>query len=187
VLIAAVFLAIIGGSAGWIIGGRAKAADEQRLAEQNAPQGGPEAPADGQQPGDGGTDGGTGEQGGGSDGGGAGEGLNPDRCPPHTRRLAARYGAAGQLKVQLYLRASKSHVWICVDGRGTLFYQGFNGGRGQPMSEGDNALFLTRVQERDDGYLATNEVGDRTTTYLVTKERLVITHGDGRREIQPAA
>jgi hypothetical protein len=184
VLIAAVFLAIIGGSAGWIAGGWAKAADERATADdqyqdtpQDAPEVGDDVPQD-----DGGNDAGNG----GNDTGG--ERPVANRCPAHTRQLAANSGAVGTLTAKFYLRTSRSHVWICADSNGRLFYQGFRGRLGvTQMVEGENALFLTDVREGSDGCVAVNKVRGQTTTYRVTADRLVITEPDGTERVENAA
>jgi hypothetical protein len=186
VLIAAIFLAIIGGSAGWIAGGWAKAADERAAADQNqdVPQDGPEVVDDVPQndAGDGGNDGGDG----GNDAGG--DRPAADRCPAHTRQLAAKSGAVGKLTVKFYLRTTRSHVWICADENGRLFYQGFRGRLGgAQMVEGRTALFLTDVSEDAEGCVAVNKDGDRVTTYRVTSDRLVITYPDGKEVVENAA
>ena len=184
VLIAAVFLAIIGGSAGWIAANQANAEDRAAQEQQRDPGAGapddqrPVAPEP------------TADDGGGNDGGNDGGGRDeagPDACPRHLRELAGRDGAEGSLELVLYLRTTRSHVWICRDGSGRLFYQGFRGKLGTPMREGDNALYLTDVGGEGDTYVATNRADGRTTTYRVSREALVITDGDGKSRTEPAA
>jgi hypothetical protein len=187
VLIAAIFLAIIGGSAGWIAGGWAKAPDEREAAENQY-----QDPPPGDDPTAGNGNGGDGDGGNGGNeaGNGTSGGDRPaaDRCPAHTRQLAAKNGAVGKLTVKFYLRTTRSHVWICADENGTLFYQGFRGRlSGAQLVEGPNALFLTAVSEDDDGCVAVNKDGDEVTTYRVTSDRLVITHPDGKESVERAA
>ena len=186
VLIAAIFLAIIGGSAGWIAGGWAKAADERAAAEdqsQDAPQDAPAVGDDVPQ-----NDPGVENGGDGNGGDAGGERPAANRCPAHTRQLAAKNGAVGKLTAKFYLRTTRSHVWICADENGRLFYQGFRGRLGAAqMVEGENALFLTDVREDSDGCVAVNKAGGQVTTYRVTADRLVVTEPDGTERVENAA
>lgn len=100
-----------------------------------------------------------------------------DGCPRQTERLARQAGSPGGLELKLYIRTDGSEVWICKDSAGTLFYQGHRGSPGERLVEGRNALFLTDVVADGDGYLATNRSGERVTTYRVSTSQLVI---DGR-------
>jgi hypothetical protein len=108
-----------------------------------------------------------------SDGGGGGGQNSGKRCPPHTEQLAN----AGPLTQVLYLRTAQSEVWICKDRNDTLYYQGHKGGPGDPMVEGQTALFLTDVQREpntDNGYVATNtDPAGPITKYHVRPRRLV--------------
>jgi hypothetical protein len=176
VLIAVVFLAIIGASAGWVIGNRAEV-------EENAGRTGTQLPAEppaaedqggGGEPGD---DGQGGEPGGGDDGGGEPEVLSPDRCPAHTVKLAQENGSSGGLTRVLYIRTARAQVWICADDSGTLFYQGHQWPKDERLVEGTNALFLTDVTRDGQSYVATNRTSIGTTVYRVSRERL--TQGDG--------
>jgi hypothetical protein len=175
VAVAAVFLAIIGGSVGFVLGDRADRAEQvanqsQDTGEQPADQNQDPAadpappPPEPQQP-DNGTE----------------QPTDGEHCPDHTVRLAHRAGSSGDLDLKLYLHTNRSEVWICVDGSGTLFYQGHRGSPGQRLVEGKNALFLTTVETEGDGYKATNA----DTTYHVTSEKLVIER-HGNREEEPA-
>ncbi len=159
-LLAVIFLAVLGGGVGFSLGSLAK---HQRNAA--AVQ-------------DGGTgarrDNGTGGGNGGGAGGGAGTGGGQNsktRCPAHTENQAG----AGQLTQLLYLHTAQSEVWICAGGDGTLYYQGHAGQPGDDLVEGQNALFLKDVQrEGGNGYVATNtDPAGPITKYHVTPRRLV--------------
>lgn len=113
----------------------------------------------------------------------AGGHERPTTCPEHTVRLA---GAYAKFSLLLYLRTDKSEVWICADEYGTLYYQGHSGRPGEKLVEGENALFLNSISRTDDGYVAVNTVGDKTTRYLVSRQKLIIEYPDGRRDTQPA-
>jgi hypothetical protein len=170
VLVAAIFLAVIGASVGFVLGGRdggnggngtaggpsspAYTTPDTQPDEQPNPQPPPPPPPQDNDP-----------------------PPTRDRCPRQTERLARQAGSPGGLQLKLYIRTDGSEVWICQDSGGTLFYQGHRGGPGQRLIEGQNALFLTDVVAEGDGYLATNRSGDRVTTYRVSTSQLVI---DGR-------
>jgi hypothetical protein len=51
-------------------------------------------------------------------------------------------------------------VWICRNEEGRLFYQSNKGGYDQKWIEGETALFLSNVVPKDDGYLATADDGN---------------------------
>lgn len=159
VLLAMLFLAIIGGTVGYLVG------EQHNHKVANAADGG------------GGSGGGT--PGGGASTGGTGGTASPTlgggtRCPQHTRTLA------GTDLVQLfYLETTQgSQVWICRSADGTLYYQGHRDNGNADFIEGTNALFLTDVHQEGDGYVARNynPKDGSTTEYHVTKQRLVIVY-----------
>jgi hypothetical protein len=154
-LVALVLLAVLGGSVGWLVGGR--------VLDARARAGGPSGSSPGTVP--------TSDPGASPAGG--------PRCPTHTQDLAAAAGAAGDLAEVLYIRTAAAQVWICRDSAGTLFYQGSRAGVDAEMVEGKNALFLTDVVAQDDGYVATNRVDQRVTTYTVSAAELVQRSGTG--------
>jgi hypothetical protein len=172
VLIAAIFLAIIGASAGWVIGHQRNQADADAnlgVNQQTVDQGedpGSEPGGDGGQPG------------GGQEGGGD-EAVDKDHCPIHTQELAGT-----DLTRVLYIRTKKAQVWICSAADGTLYYQGHQYPKGDRLVEGDNALFLTDVRTDGDAYVATNSTSDGTTVYRVSREQLVQGNGGQRDEVQ---
>ena len=151
-LLAVIFLAVLGGGVGFSLGTLSK---HQRNAATTAPDGSgtdttPTATTD------------------------TGGGPNPGkRCPPHTEQQAN----AGPLAQVLYLHTAQSEVWICKDRNGTLYYQGHKGGPGDPMVEGSTALFLTDVRKEqgtDNGYVATNtDPAGPITKYHVRPHRLI--------------
>jgi hypothetical protein len=112
-------------------------------------------------------------------------------CLAHTEELARRAGSPGGLIEAMYLKTTGSEVWVCKDSGGRLWYQGHvrssdekAGGTRGPLIEGDNALFLSTVEPEGDGYVATNRVGDAVTRYHVSVRELVIELSDGRQEHQ---
>jgi hypothetical protein len=97
VLVAAVFLAVIGGAVGLALGLRDR---------------------------DGGDDPGSSGRGSATDGGGTtqpgGESPPSRPCPEDANQQAGR----GDLAQVLYIQTEFSEVWICRDGGGALYYQG---------------------------------------------------------------
>jgi hypothetical protein len=159
VLVAAVFLAVIGGSVGLALGlrerdqGTSGAGDGGRAVQQTQEQ---QAPPD--QP--------TGQR---SSSGGS--------SPPCEERIQRQAGRTDLVQV-LYIQTKLSEVWICRDDSGALYYQGHRFGK-------NDRLFLTDVEQRGDGYVATNATGDGTTVYRVSRQQLVIDNLDGDPEVQP--
>jgi hypothetical protein len=163
-LLAVIFLAVLGGGVGFSLGTLAK--HQHNAAATQADQGG-QTDTNGQ---DNGTGQGNGT--GGGNGTGTGGGQNGKKsCPAHTIDQAG----AGPLTQVLYLHTAQSEVWICTDANGTLYYQGHSGQPGEDLVEGQNALFLKDVQrENGNGYVATNtDQSGRITKYHVTARRLV--------------
>jgi hypothetical protein len=156
VLVAAVFLAVIGGSVGLALGLRSRdntgagggGRTAQQTPEQQIPPGLP-------------------------------DGENPSAGPssvPCEERIEQQAGRGDLVRVR-YLKTEQSEVWICRDDGGGLYYQGH---RFSP----EGRLFLTGVERQGDEYVATS--GDGTTVYRVSREQLVIDVGDGQPEVQPA-
>jgi hypothetical protein len=163
VLLAVILLAIIGGSAGWLL------AEHQRGEDQRAIESGTDFPV---------THNGTSEDDGADGGGQSPEaGVEPGgECPATTTKQA---GASAALSLMLHLRTQNSDVWICSDGE-RLFYQGYRGPPGGEFTD-DNSLFLTDVVAESDGYRATNTSRTGTTTYIVSRSELIISDGAGER------
>jgi hypothetical protein len=163
-LLAVIFLAILGAGAGFSLGTLARDAHVSSPPTSNQPvqQVGtdPSTPA--------GNDSPSTQTGTPSDGNPA----DSRHCPRHTVELAG----AGPLSLVLYLRTAQSEVWVCRSGDGTLFYQGHAGQPGQPLYEGSTALFLKTIEREEStgGYVATNtDPSGRVTKYHVTRQRLV--------------
>jgi hypothetical protein len=158
VVIATVFLSIIGMSVGLVLGSRQKTdvrdgRDAQQQQQQTPLQ--PSSSAD-----------------------------ERAECRRETRDVARRFNAAGTLHVALLLRTRTSAVWICQDESGRLYYHANRGGENAEWIENQTALFLPGVQRDEDGYVVTAPDG---TTFSISSERLLIVHTDGREEIQVAA
>ncbi len=157
VVIATVFLSIIGMSAGLVLGSRQKRAERQAQEQQQQQQ--PVLLPTSRDP-------------------------RPE-CRPETQRMAQAAGAAGTLRIQLLLRTATSAVWICEDDQGRYYYHGNRGGEDARWVENETALFLTGVRRdgSDEAFVVTAVDG---TTFSVTPNRLFISHKDGREEIQSA-
>ncbi|MEU8237471.1 hypothetical protein AB0C07_04425 [Actinoplanes missouriensis] len=104
-------------------------------------------------------------------------------CPEQTQKAGAIQGASGELIQVLRVRtARKTVVWICQDRLGALYYHANKGGTGAEWVENKTALFLAGVRQDSNGaYEATAVDG---AVFSVDRERLRITHADGRQETQ---
>jgi hypothetical protein len=163
VVVAVVFLAVLGGAVGVILGtSKNRAADGDSTANGTPT----EAPTGqvGSQVGSG-TAGGTGPK-------------NPTKTPTTPKTYPATslnkcpqqtVDAAGtELTVVLAIRTDRSEVWICKSG-GKLYYQGHIIGRDFPAANSNNSLFRDATNEGGT-YVARNA----DTTYYVTTAKLRI-------------
>ncbi|GAA2516259.1 hypothetical protein [Winogradskya humida] len=156
VVIATVFLAIIGISAGFALGTEHSRYD--RASQQS--------PAD---------------QGGVPDGGGPTENAPAGiECPPEMQATARRLGFTGTLTQILRVRADETgtSVWICQDPAGSLYYQANKGGQDAKWIEGETALFLSDVSQDGDTYTATAKDG---ATFVVNDEELRVRTKTGQK------
>ncbi|MEH1130347.1 hypothetical protein [Micromonospora sp. CPCC 206061] len=103
-------------------------------------------------------------------------------CPVHTQQQAGK-----ELTQVLYVRTDRSEVWICVDADEALYYQGHSGQPGEELIDGTNAIFLTDVEPTQFGYRARNTSGASVTEYLVSSRELIIQTPNGTRSTEPAA
>lgn len=159
-VLALVFLAIIGGSVGAVLGLRADSDPDGGGHAGNGAATGTRPTGDSTQPGT--------------------EPAPRDRaCPAVTDQAARAEGSPGGLSYLLYIRTDQSEVWICRDTAGRLWYQGHRH-LGSPTVDlpaptSDNTLFLTDIRaEPDQGYVATNAGRTGTTYYRVSRTWLVI-------------
>jgi hypothetical protein len=74
-------------------------------------------------------------------------------CRQETQDAAQLVGGAGTLTQVLLLRTRTSVVYICRDEAGSLYYHANNGG--DRWVENETALFLPNVVRRGDGYEVT--------------------------------
>ena len=161
VVIATVFLSIIGMSAGLVLGSRQKAedrrADQQAIQQQQQQRQAAPTAAPTPRP-------------------------SGPPCRPETQAQAQLVGVAGQLVQVLRLRTDTSLVYICADAAGALYYHANNGG--ETWIEGETALFLPNVVRDADEFRV---VAGDGTSFSVTRKRLYIVHKDGTPETQPAS
>ena len=156
VVIAMIFLTVIGMSAGLVLGARHKRADQALPPRNNpTPVATTAAPT---------------------------RSAGPP-CRPETQQAARRFNAQGVLTSVLVLRTRSSTVWICEDDAGRLYYHANRGGADAPWVEGRTALFMADVRPEGDGYEVTAADGTR---FSVDSRRLFIQHADGREETQTA-
>ena len=143
-VIATVFLSIIGMSVGLVLGSRDKqdVRGNQQQQQQKQP---PDVP-------------------------GATEDDRP-QCRPETRDVARRFDVTGTLRVDLLLRTPTSAVWICEDEAGRLYYHANRGGEARWI-EGRTALFLPDVQRRGDEYVVT--APDGTSFSVTRQRLLIV-------------
>jgi hypothetical protein len=198
VLLAVVFLAVIGASVGYVLGAdeaRARAAAQNRASTGGNPTA--TGTASNNNPTSGPTNNGN------NNGGNTATSsptaspkvstyTTPQPCLDHTEQLAKAAGSNGSLTIVMYIKTNGSEVWVCKDVDGKLWYQGHvrssnerNTGNRDPFVEGTNALFLSTVAPEGTGYVATNANDKGTTKYHVSTRRLVIEFSNGNQENQP--
>jgi hypothetical protein len=157
VLLAMVFLAMIGGSAGYLLGRQRQHRLAAARSSTPGTPGTPDARDDSPTPA----------------APSASPSADPKRCLAYTEQRA---GVSPLIEV-LYLRTIRgSSVWICQDQAGRLYYQGYTGAPGGAPTDGQDALFSDDVhREGADGYAATyTDSKNEITEYHVTPARLVI-------------
>ncbi len=166
VLLAMLFLAIIGSTVGYLLGEQ----HNNRQPSAAGPSVSVSSPAPTR------TGGGTST---GTPDSGSSTASYPDddqHCPRYTQGRAHAV-----LAIVLHIKTTKgSEVWICQAADDTLYYQGHREGSGDDFVEGTNALFLTDVNKVGGEYVArnTNPVDNSITEYHVTAARLVIVYSN---------
>jgi hypothetical protein len=167
--LAVVFLAVIGGAGGYLIGHKVRAervASEQGSGSDGSGDGtgAEQSPSDGPSPTPVGTDAAP---------------LAGTHCPSVSER-----DAHAQLIRVLYIDTAGSEVWICKDSTGGLWYQGHR--KGGSIDSNDYGLLLPDVQTSGDAYVATHQTSEGTWKYLVSKKSLTIVEPGGTRAPEPA-
>ncbi len=176
VLLAMLFLAVIGSTAGYLLGHHDKqrlAAAAARASARAAHPGTGNAPTTGTaQTTDAGTATATP-----TDTATATPTDGRTHCPAHTEQMAGE-----PLAQVMYLLTAHSEVWICRTASGTLAYQGhsldLSRTTGEPgLVETKTALFLWTVERRGNGYYVatnTNPSDGTITEYHVWADKLVL-------------
>ncbi|SNY31115.1 hypothetical protein SAMN05421748_103507 [Paractinoplanes atraurantiacus] len=159
-VIATVFLTIIGMTTGFVLGEKQRR-DEAREQEQQQQQ-------QNQQP---------------------QESVSPpapaiaaeDLCPSETLAKARSLGFSDQLRrLHRYVTDRGTVVWICQDPGGRLFYQSKTGGEQKQLVQGVNGLLLTdAVETGENAYEATAANGNQ---FFISRKQLKIEFVDGRKD-----
>ncbi|GAA3949118.1 hypothetical protein Aau02nite_37880 [Amorphoplanes auranticolor] len=100
--------------------------------------------------------------------------VSPVRCPREMHDTALQVlQRSVELRQLLRVKVPETGmtVWICADAAGSLYYQANAGGETEKWIEGETALFLENVVERDGGYFAKAHDGN---TFFVTEYRLEV-------------
>jgi hypothetical protein len=105
-------------------------------------------------------------------------------CPDVTRSTASKLGYSGDLR-QVFRAVTDNDtvVWICADPDGELYYQGKTGGVDAKLVQGENGLFLAGViKQGEDEYevIAPND----HNRIQVNRKQLIIHRTDGRNQVQ---
>jgi hypothetical protein len=154
VVIATVFLTIIGMTAGFVLGERDRnqASDPGDTQETSSAPIVPSTPA-----------------------------VDGPLCPDETIKTAADSGLPTDLRQVLKIVTDTgTTVWICQDGAGSFYYQGKTGGD-SPLVQHDNGLFLTDVtRESDDEYQAIDQKGNR---FVVSRTQFELHFVTGKEQI----
>jgi len=103
-----------------------------------------------------------------------------ETCPQQTREQVG-----SDLTVVLAVRTSRSMAWICKDGRGTLYYQGWIRNTAFTAPSSNSTIFLTEVREQTDVYIAQNRTSNGTTMYYVSTSELRIEQGSTVQAREP--
>jgi hypothetical protein len=167
VVIATVFLTIIGMTGGFVLGerhrARLQAAEPQQTTNDVVENPGPTAAPT------------------------AAGSASAALCPQETRGMARALGFPDDLRQVLKIVTEiGTTVWICRDPNGDLYYQGKTGGVDAPLVQKKNGLFLSDVHRGEDQerYVASAPDGNQ---FLVTRELFKVTYASGKIDTQQVA
>jgi len=153
VVIATVFLSVIGISAGLALGSYHRS--HQQVVSENPPDLYEETPAPATEP-------------------------SGTACPPEMHDTARiKFGITSRLVQVLRVSAADTGttVWICRDDSGKLYYQANKGGEAQRWVEGETALFLPKVTDEDGTYTVVAPDGN---SFSVNEQELKVKFKNGR-------
>ncbi len=107
-------------------------------------------------------------------------------CPKPMAGLARQAGLKGELSLYLYVFTEYRYaVWVCAqDDNGKYFYLHQRRTREGQVVEGEPAFALADVRKQGLGYLARDVTAAGVTTYTVSAAGLIIADDDGRYEEQ---
>jgi hypothetical protein len=102
-------------------------------------------------------------------------------CPPAAQQAAAALGVGGLSQILMIKTSNKATVWICKDPSGRLYYQSHTllNGQDLPLQQNFNGLFLPNVTSTDSGYVVFDQ---KRNKFVVTKKRLQISFINGTVE-----
>ncbi|GGQ78284.1 hypothetical protein GCM10010166_55530 [Couchioplanes caeruleus subsp. azureus] len=160
-VIATIFLSVIGMSAGFVLGTRHEAVP---VAERSDAPGTPDTQVS--------TD-------------------KRTECPEQMQETAERRGITGTLHQVLRVRTTdlasdtgtETTVWICETPDGALVYQANRGDEESEWIEGKTALFLTRVTSEGDTYVATADDGNKFFVNM-SELRIKTKKGEERHDVE---
>jgi hypothetical protein len=105
-------------------------------------------------------------------------------CPPETRRAAGELGLSTDLRQVFKIQTNNgTTVWICGDPDGGLYYQSKTGGLDADLVQKKNGLFLEHVREQGGHYY--RAVAANGNEFLVDKNHLEVRFTDGRVQEYP--
>jgi hypothetical protein len=102
-------------------------------------------------------------------------------CPPETLAKAKEIGLPADLRQVMRIQTySGTTVWICTDSAGGLYYQSKTGGLKAKLVQDENGLLLSGVVKVGPRhYEALSSDGNR---FVVTEDRLRLIFADGKPE-----
>ena len=101
-------------------------------------------------------------------------------CPPEMHDTARiKFGITSRLVQVLRVSAADTGttVWICRDDSGKLYYQANKGGEAKRWVEGETALFLPKVTDEDGTYTVIAPDGN---SFSVNEQELKVKFKNGR-------
>ncbi|MEU4239961.1 hypothetical protein [Actinoplanes sp. NPDC026619] len=153
VVIATVFLTIIGMTSGFVLGERHR--DQLRVAQETPTTGVVTGTYESSAP-------------------------SGPLCPDETLQTATEKGLPSDLRrIFKVTTENDTVVWICQDGAGSLYFQSKTHQDDGRLIQGRNGLFLTQVvRDGEDEYRATATNGN---VFVVSLKRLEVRFADGRK------
>jgi hypothetical protein len=105
-------------------------------------------------------------------------------CPEKMQETSRRLGFSDQLTQVLRVRTTDTGlvVWICQDRDAKLFYQANRNGEEGRWVESETALFLDNVEQSGDTFVATAKDG---ATFTVDRSELQVVKKNGDEEEHP--